>query len=208
MFSNALEQLINAAVTDGKLTDQERAVITRRAIAEGHDPQEVALIIDARLQALRQQQQAARPQVKKCPACGGILSGLETRCPSCGYQLGGDEMLKLMGQMDTAFARYADGLEIQTLDIVMLVLPCVNIIWGIKLLLKVNDKTALSQFENIYRHAMTLYSSDPRMADYSRQVQERMKGLKRKRTVVFTVTGLLMLVYIVLAITNIFVTGY
>ena len=35
-----------------------------------------------------------------------------------------------------------------------------------------------------------------------------MNGLKRKRTIVFAITGLLMFIYIVIAVVNIVVTGY
>jgi hypothetical protein len=50
MFSEELEKLIEAAFVDGVLTDKEKAVIMKRAIAEGADPDEVEMILDAEVQ--------------------------------------------------------------------------------------------------------------------------------------------------------------
>lgn len=41
MFSKELQQLINASLTGGDLTDKEREVIRKRALLEGIDPDEV-----------------------------------------------------------------------------------------------------------------------------------------------------------------------
>lgn len=50
MFSEELKKLIDAAFVDGILTDKERSVIIKRAVAEGHDPDEVEMILDAEVQ--------------------------------------------------------------------------------------------------------------------------------------------------------------
>lgn len=49
LFSDGLEELINAAVASGEITDKKREIILRRAIKEGEDPDEVEMIMDARL---------------------------------------------------------------------------------------------------------------------------------------------------------------
>lgn len=49
LFSDGLEELINAAVASGEITDKKREIILRRAIKEGEDPDEVEMILDARL---------------------------------------------------------------------------------------------------------------------------------------------------------------
>lgn len=55
MFSERLEFLIHNAVEDGQVTEKERAVIIRRAQAEGEgeDIDEVEIYIDSLLQKLR-----------------------------------------------------------------------------------------------------------------------------------------------------------
>lgn len=50
MFSEELNKLIEAAFVDGVLTDKERAVIIKRAKAEGIDPDEIELLLDAEVQ--------------------------------------------------------------------------------------------------------------------------------------------------------------
>ena len=50
MFSEELKQLIEAAVTDGKVTEKEMKVITRRAKAEGVDMDELEIYIDSCIQ--------------------------------------------------------------------------------------------------------------------------------------------------------------
>lgn len=51
MFSEELKQLIEAAVTDGKVTEKEMKVIARRAKAEGVDMDELEIYIDSRIQS-------------------------------------------------------------------------------------------------------------------------------------------------------------
>lgn len=50
MFSDDLKQLIEAAVTDCKVTAKEMKVIARRAEAEGVDMDELEIYIDSRIQ--------------------------------------------------------------------------------------------------------------------------------------------------------------
>lgn len=49
LFSDGLEDLINAAVATGEVTDKKREIILRRAIKEGEDPDEVEMVLDARI---------------------------------------------------------------------------------------------------------------------------------------------------------------
>ena len=51
MFSEELKQLIEAAVTDSKVTEKEMKVIARRAEAEGVDMDELEIYIDSRIQS-------------------------------------------------------------------------------------------------------------------------------------------------------------
>ena len=52
MFSEDLSKLIEASLVDGVITDQERAVIRKRALLEGVDPDEVDLLLDAEVQKI------------------------------------------------------------------------------------------------------------------------------------------------------------
>ena len=87
MFSEDLSKLIEASLVDGVITDQERAVIRKRALLEGVDPDEVDLLLDAEVQKIRQKQEEAVTKVKKCPRCGEIIPAMSVKCPTCGYEL-------------------------------------------------------------------------------------------------------------------------
>lgn len=56
MFSDELEMLIDAALSDGELTEKERSVLHKRAIAEGVDPDELDLIVNARLAEMQREE--------------------------------------------------------------------------------------------------------------------------------------------------------
>lgn len=49
MFSDELEMLIDAAIADGEISEKERAILHKRAQAEGVDPDELDMIVDARI---------------------------------------------------------------------------------------------------------------------------------------------------------------
>ena len=97
MFSKELEEVIEAALADGVLTDKERAVLHKRAQAEGVDPDELDVVIDGRLAKMKRQEDWLRPappkeatnqkygNVLKCPSCGAQVVGGSALCPECGY---------------------------------------------------------------------------------------------------------------------------
>lgn len=68
MFSEELEMLIGAALADGQITDKERAVLHKRALAEGMDPDEFDMILDARLSKVTQNAEEAVEEAKKKPS--------------------------------------------------------------------------------------------------------------------------------------------
>ena len=62
LFSPRMEALINSALRDGVLTDQEKAVLKRRAEKEGEDWDEIEMIINSRLP--RQEQASPKKAVE------------------------------------------------------------------------------------------------------------------------------------------------
>lgn len=97
MFSKELEEIIDAALADGVLTDKERAILHKRAVAEGVDTDELDLVLDGRLAKLKKQEDWLRPvppqnlanqklgNVVKCPSCGAQVVGGSAICRECGY---------------------------------------------------------------------------------------------------------------------------
>ena len=97
MLSKELEEIIEAALVDGTLTEKERAVLHKRAQNEGVDPDELDVILDARLAKIKKSEDWLRPtpppnltngkhgNVEKCPSCGAQVIGGNAVCPECGY---------------------------------------------------------------------------------------------------------------------------
>ena len=97
MFSKELEEFIEAALADGVLTDKERAVLYKRAQAEGVDSDELDVIVEGRLAKMKKQEDWLRPippdnlanlkygNVIKCPNCGAEVLGGSAVCTECGY---------------------------------------------------------------------------------------------------------------------------
>lgn len=94
MYSEELNELINAALADGHLTQKERAVLHKRAQQEGVDTDELDMLIDGRLVQMRQQAPPIPPSatastkmgnIMKCPACGAPYVPGTGACPECGH---------------------------------------------------------------------------------------------------------------------------
>jgi hypothetical protein len=84
MYSNELESLIKNILADGEITEKERTVLHRKAEAEGVDVDEIDVYIDGELDKIHNEQQKAKAQVRKCPACGEIIPFSSKICPLCG----------------------------------------------------------------------------------------------------------------------------
>lgn len=126
MFSKELEEVIDAAIADGVLTDKERAVLHKRGQAEGVDPDELDVVIDGRLAKIKKQEDWLRPtppqntgnqkmgNIIKCPSCGAQVIGGSAVCPECGYafsNVGANSSAeKLQGKLD-AFNRRQEERE-------------------------------------------------------------------------------------------------
>lgn len=99
MYNDKLEELINAALADGVLTEKEKQILFRKAESMGIDLDEFEMVLNARLQKIQRQgapQPVApqapqpvvnKPQVRKCPACGAIIPSFSAVCPECGAEL-------------------------------------------------------------------------------------------------------------------------
>lgn len=91
MYSKELEELIDAALADGVLTEKEKQILFKKAKAQGIDLDEFEMVLNARLLKVQQPQSAHLAKEKKgniitCPNCGTHVSALAGVCPECGHE--------------------------------------------------------------------------------------------------------------------------
>lgn len=100
MYNEKIEELINAALADGNLTEKEKQVLFKKAQSQGIDLDEFEMVLDARLFELKKAEeekklQKAAPKsnklgdIRKCPNCGAVIGSFQMICPECGYEFSG-----------------------------------------------------------------------------------------------------------------------
>lgn len=101
MLTPELEKLIQYALEDGVLTDKERSVLMRKAQEAGVDLDEFEMVLDAKLHEAQKAAAASRKpanskhgEVRKCPACGAMVSAFTTTCSECGFEFNNVEAVK------------------------------------------------------------------------------------------------------------------
>lgn len=91
MHSKILE-LIEYAIKDGVITAKEREAVYKTARGYGYTPEEVDLVMDARLIEVQQSKSSKGQTVgqrKHCPACGALVNSGQLKCQDCGYEFTG-----------------------------------------------------------------------------------------------------------------------
>lgn len=114
IFPEELNILIQQYLTDGVLTDKERQVILKKAEGMGLDRDEVDLYLDAEVQKIDQQTDAAvrRQKGKACPYCGGNVPQLADKCPHCGENItaqASEELQEIFDKLEEALIDLKSG---------------------------------------------------------------------------------------------------
>lgn len=92
MYDERIENLINAALADGELTEKEKQILFKNAQEQGIDLDEFEMVLEARLTELEKAQKEAAPKsnkygdVRKCPACGSLVPAFKGVCQECGFE--------------------------------------------------------------------------------------------------------------------------
>ena len=95
MYNEKIEALIKAALADGVLTEKEKQILFKRAQEQGIDLDEFEMVLDARLVEFQKEEKEKATKstpksnkfgdIRKCPACGAIISSGIAVCQECGY---------------------------------------------------------------------------------------------------------------------------
>lgn len=114
MFSKELEELIEATLQDGVLSENEKKALIKRALLEGVDIAELDIYINSKLQkrvmdekVLSSKDKPEKKQSNRCPHCGSPIPPLSKTCPGCGAAVsvsttGDSELFALIDQMEQA----------------------------------------------------------------------------------------------------------
>jgi hypothetical protein len=117
LIPEELDQLIQEYLTDGVLTDKERQVILRKAEGMGLDRDEIDLYLDAQVQKIDQQTDAAvrRQKSKACPYCGAPIPQLADKCPECGQYINpqaSEELQEILENLEEALIDFKAGKDV------------------------------------------------------------------------------------------------
>ena len=88
MYDKSLEQLIDAVIADGVITDQERKVVYKKAASLGIDQDEIEVYLEGRLESIKNSKDNKSGKigyVKTCPNCGSVVTAGELKCQECGF---------------------------------------------------------------------------------------------------------------------------
>ena len=117
LIPEELNALIQQYLTDGVLTDKERQVILNKAEKMGLDRDEIDLYLDAEVQKIDQQTDAAvrKQKGKTCPFCGGSVPQLTDKCPHCGENItpeASKELQEILDNLEEALVDFKSGKDI------------------------------------------------------------------------------------------------
>lgn len=106
MYDQSLEQLIDAVIADGVITDQERKVVYTKAASLGIDQDEIEVYLNGRLDKLgaSSSKSTKHGTIRTCPNCGANIGSFVGKCPECGHEFSSIEnnsvVKELMDRLD------------------------------------------------------------------------------------------------------------
>ena len=125
MYNEQLEQLIDAALADGELTEKEKQILFKKAQALGVDLDEFEMVLDARLVKLKKAEAekaaSSAPKsnklgdVKKCPSCGAMVQSYQGICPECGYAFEGIDANSAVKELSNLLQKTSDQGQMEKL---------------------------------------------------------------------------------------------
>lgn len=126
MFSKEMEALIQATLEDGKLEENEKAALVKRASKEGIDLDELEIYINSLLQKRQRElnkeketREEKYEQAKKeafgrvCPNCGKQVPPLTIKC-ECGYEFKkgeGNSTMAILGEKIAKIEKWKEGAD-------------------------------------------------------------------------------------------------
>ena len=127
-----LELLINYAIADGIITEKEREILRKKAVEMGVDPDEVEMVLEGRLgeKIQRENFNALKSQMRKCPNCGDVIPITSGVCPSCNFVIDNQgKDIKLLSDLDKLYVQISGSKKITALHLNLLLLFMLLALW-------------------------------------------------------------------------------
>lgn len=112
-FPQELEKLISIVLVDGHITDQEKQVLYKKAMALGVDIDELEIVLNARMAescntitSQSKKSTASSPASNKCLGCGAPIDPLKLKCPDCGQEYTSLAIQRLLDKLDEVDIEY------------------------------------------------------------------------------------------------------
>lgn len=201
MYNEELENLIDAALADGVLTEKEKQILFKKAQTMGVDLDEFEMVLDARLVKLKnaEQEKAASSapksnkfgDVKKCPSCGNMVQSYQGVCSECGYAFEDIKANASVVELSTLLMR-ANG-ENQMKNIISAFpIPLQKgaliefITWLKPLSLDINNPLSEAyqlKYEECIRKIQVAFSNDKEMMHFVSDFNDDIKKIKKQRRI-------------------------
>ena len=161
LIPEELQALIDQYLTDGVLTEKERAVILKKAEGMGLDRDEIDLYLDAEVQKIDQATDAAvrKQKGKTCPFCGGNVPMLADKCPHCDGLItaeASEELQEIFDNLEEALVNYKSSYQIEK---------------------------SKATIERYVRKAKMYYGSNPKIQKLLAEIEEETVNAAKKNTV-------------------------
>ena len=127
-----LELLINYAIADVIITEKEREILRKKAVEMGVDPDEVEMVLEGRLgeKIQRENFNALKSQMRKCPNCGDVIPITSGVCPSCNFVFDNQgKDIKLLSDLDKLYVDISESKKIPGLLLNLLLLFMLLALW-------------------------------------------------------------------------------
>lgn len=205
MYSEALKQLIDAALTDGVITEQERQVIKKKAMSENIDPDEIDVYLDSEIQKINIKKQQSTGIIK-CPACGEVIPPLTGICPSCGHTISFSKikspeisLMELKTQLDDLYLRYSKK-KVTFIDILLTGLTPFGT-WIFYIFWKIGkSKDLYAEFDNVISNTILLYGQNNNAQYYLTEIKNKFESAHKKNNVMKIVSYVILFINIILLI--------
>ncbi|MBO4580901.1 MAG: hypothetical protein J5701_01265 [Bacteroidales bacterium] len=199
MYNEQLEQLIDAALADGELTEKEKQILFKKAQAMGVDLDEFEMVLDARLVKLKKAEAekaaSSAPKsnklgdVKKCPACGAMVQSYQGVCPECGYAFEGVDANLSSKKLAEAILKMEEKRDYSQVKALIEHFPIPNTKSDmIEFITSLSSKKEGDYYYSVYKtkldeciiRAKLLFPNDPLLQPLINSIEEKLNTKKKK----------------------------